>query len=184
MLVIAHAFSTTGPWAWVVYVGIGLCTVGAARLAGFFRRVPERLGGILIVAGVAVAALAGTLHPEEPEAPDPNTRPISSGKVAIAAPRAGAVLDPAQVSVTVDVSDFELVPLGAVAPPRSGYGHLHVTVDGQVQPQMEGTTFPVCVPSGSHTIAAFLVAEDHFGFRNEADLTATVAVEGAPSNRC
>lgn len=181
MPVIAHAFSTTGPWAWVVYVGIGLCTLGAARLAGFLKRVPERLGGVLIVAGIVVAAIAGTLHPEEP---DPSTRPVSSGKVAITTPAAGALVDPAQVTVEVEVSDFELVPLGAVGQPRSGYGHLHVTVDGQVQPQMEGTAFPVCVPSGPHTIAAFVVAEDHFGFKNEADLTATVQVEGAPTNRC
>lgn len=181
MLLLAHAFSTSGPWAWVVYVGIGLCTLGAARLAGYYKRVPERVAGILIVVGIALAAVAGTVHPEEP---DPSTRPVSSGKVTIAAPAAGSVIDPAQVTVEVEVADFELVALGAVGQPRPGYGHLHVTVDGQVQPQMEGTAFPVCVPSGPHTIAAFVVAEDHFGFMNEGELTDTVQVEGAPGNRC
>lgn len=178
---LAHAFSTSGPWAWVVYVGIGLCALGAARLAGMLRRMPEKAAGALIVVGVIVAAAAGTLHPE---APDPATRPVSPGKVAIETPAPGATLESSSAEVSVQLSDFELVPLGAVGKPRAGVGHLHVTVDGKLQPQMEGTTFTVCVPSGPHSITAVLVAEDHFGFQNEADLTATVDVEGSPGARC
>ncbi|MFN8104014.1 MAG: hypothetical protein U0U69_06100 [Acidimicrobiia bacterium] len=180
-MLLAHAFSTSGPWAWVVYVGIGLCAFGAARLAGMLRWMPEKAAGALIVAGVVVAAVAGTLHPE---APDPNTRPTSPGKVTIETPTSGTKLESSQADVSVRLTDFELAPLGALGQPRAGFGHLHVTVDGQLQPQTESTTFTVCVPSGPHTIAAVLVAEDHFGFRNEADLTDTVAVEGASDARC
>lgn len=178
---LAHSFSTTGPWAWVVYVGIGLCALGAARLAGFIKKMPERVGGGLIVVGVAVAAIAGTLHPEPP---DPNTRPTSPGSVTVESPTDGTRLESARTTVNVRVRDFELVPLGAAGSPRPGFGHLHLMVDGQIQPQMEGTSFEVCIPPGAHTIAAVLTAEDHFGFRNETDLTSAVQVEGAPGASC
>lgn len=92
-MLLAHAFSTSGPWAWVVYVGIGLCALGAARLAGFLKRLPERAAGVLIVVGVVVAAVSGTLHPEPP---DPNTRPVTPGKVEIESPAAGAQLETSQ----------------------------------------------------------------------------------------
>lgn len=144
-MVVAHAFSTTGPWAWVVYVGVGICALGAARMAGMVHKVPEKAGGALIVVGILVAVLAGTLHPE---APDPSTRPDSPGRVTIETPASGSTLDTALADVQIGVTGFELAPLGASGGPRPGVGHLHVTVDGRLQPQMEGTSFPVCVPSG------------------------------------
>jgi len=178
---LAHAIQTTGPYAIFVYGGVALCALGAARLAGFLTRIPDRAGGILIVVGVVVAVVGGSLHPEPP---NPSTRPDSPGSIAVASPATGATLPEPEVTLQVSVKDFEVLPLSDASQPRPGYGHLHVLRDGLVLDQGGSTETSICVPEGTHTLSAVLVAEDHFGFRNEADLTASVTVEGAPGARC
>jgi hypothetical protein len=179
---VAHAFNTTGPRSWVLWAGLACLLLGATRIAGVARgRVPEWTGVVAIVVGVVLAAVGNT----HDEPPDPSSRPVTTGSVTITSPSDGTSVAGGDTKVAVELEDFELTD-SAEARARSGFGHLHLTIDGLVQvmpDEIPVDGFVVCVSEGDHEIGVVLVAEDHFGFRNEADVADVVSVT-AEGGKC
>lgn len=181
---LAHIAPSSPLGTVLTWVGLVCCAAAALRFAGVGAgRVPEKAAVVLVVAGLATVS-AGVVVGDG--TPDPSTRPSSTGTVRIVTPEDGAALSTDEVAMEVDVRDFSLVPVVAGAsgadPDR---GHLHVTVDGRVV-QMPGdaSTVEVCVPEGEHTIAVVLVAEDHYGYANERDVSDAVTVTGRTGAVC
>ncbi|MBI4284835.1 MAG: DUF4399 domain-containing protein [Chloroflexi bacterium] len=106
-------------------------------------------------------------------------------KVTITAPAAGAQLKPGNVTVTVNVSDFELVPPGSQA--VAGQGHIHYYKDVDIPTTPPTTTAAGTykatpgtsvvwenVTPGTHTFGVQLVNVNHTPL--EPPVTATVKV--------
>lgn len=181
MTTLAHAFNAAGPMAWLLWLGVAVLLAGAARLAGVAKhRIPERAGIAAIIVGLVLAVL-GNSHEETP---DSASRPVTQGSVRILDPGDGASVPGGETLVEVEVTDFVLVPSMADSA-RSGYGHLHIAVDGvdvSMPEALPSEGIPVCLVEGNHTITAGLVAEDHSGFRNESEVTDTVRVRAGPGD--
>ncbi|GEM_PF-1847350 len=161
--------------------GIALCTFGVTRLAGAFSRLPERVGGISLVGGV-VLFLFALPHPHEMSRE--RSELVSPGSVEVFFPVDGTRLSTSVIEIDTQVKDFVVIDDLSVQDARPGYGHMHVLIDNLLV-QMPGTRVaPVCISPGDHTLQVVLVAEDHFGFANEADLSDTVEVIGAPDGSC
>lgn len=184
MVPLAHSFNASGPRSWLLWLGLGLLLLGALRIAGVGRRrVPEWIGIVAVLVGVA-AAVVGNRH-EEPVRPA-GPRPVTTGSVRIVDPVEGQTIPGGDTRLRVEVEDFELVEQGVSDSARSGFGHMHITLDGVLAP-MPPTVQPegirVCVPEGDHTLAVVLVAEDHFGFANESEVSDRIEVS-AEAGEC
>ncbi len=122
--------------------------------------------------------------------PTPVT-PVSAPSVAITSPRDGAALPPGDITVSVQVTNFRLVPsFGQAAVP--GEGHLHYFLDlpvpltdetaggspGHFVPSTDTSfTFPD-VPPGTHNFSVELANNDHSPFPQPVFSTVTVTCSG------
>ncbi|MBI2836318.1 MAG: DUF4399 domain-containing protein, partial [Chloroflexi bacterium] len=117
-----------------------------------------------------------------PPPPPPAPTPVLS----IASPAQGATVDAGNIQVTVQVTNFELVPPGAL---QAGKGHLHYYLDvaiptdpGKPAVTAAGTykATPAAsatwenVSAGTHTLGVQLVNADHTPL--EPPITATITI--------
>ncbi len=125
---------------------------------------------------------------EPTEAPDTEAQP----SVTIVEPADGATVPAGDVTVTVEVSGFEVVDkLNAPATPGEGHVHFYMdvaqlpTTPGQPAVSAQGTYHASAttshtwtdVPSGEHTFAVQLVNNDHTPLEPPVVAEVTVTVE-------
>lgn len=87
-------------------------------------RVYQRLGGVVVGLGLALARLAPPAFAEGP------------GSLNIAFPTDGAVVRTTDIPVNVGVSDFNVACDQAGRPDKPGVGHIHVMLDGMTMAQL------------------------------------------------
>ena len=91
-------------------------------------------------------------------------RPSSPAKIAIVAPKNGAVVKAGDVDVKIDLQGGEVVePSVREVTPTTG--HIHVELDGVVVSMRYGLEQTIKVPDpGTHTLRVEFVAADHSPF--------------------
>ena len=142
---------------------------------------------ILLIA--ACAALSGCMGTQN-QAPAQTAPPVPG--LTITAPADGAVLPAGNITVSVAVSNFRLVPAYG-QPYVAGEGHLHyfmdlpvpvsdqrvaVTPPGSFVPTTDTSHTFVNVPAGVHNFSVELANNDHSPFPNPVFRTVTVRVTG------
>ena len=137
----------------------------------------------LLLAGLAVAGLAGCGSPPAPTAtpaasasptPDLASRPSSPVQVSIVSPTQGEVVHGQTVHVVVSISGGQIsqVTTTQVFPTL---GHIHLYLNGQLIYMAYTLTQDVPVqPGQSYSLSAEFVAGDHFPF-NPRDQTQPVS---------
>jgi hypothetical protein len=139
------------------------------------------------------ALLAGcTFNPTQTAAPTPSPAPGTRPDLTITSPAEGAVLPAGDVTVSVRVSNFNLVPK-YMQSYVAGEGHLHyyLGMGGPATPGSSGVIAPVNyisttetsytwadVPPGIHTFSVELANNDHSPFPQPIFRTVTVRVTG------
>jgi hypothetical protein len=161
-------------------------------IAGF----PALAGALLFAAACGDGEEdGGAPAPAPTTAPEAPTQMPAGGNqpsVTITAPADGATLPAGDVTVTVEVSDFEVVDrLNAPAAPGEGHVHFYMDVAelpttlGQPAVSAQGTyhasatttyTWPD-VPPGEHTFAVQLVNNDHTPLEPPVVAQVTVTVQ-------
>lgn len=131
------------------------------------------VGGIILVIALAVALFGLAACTENPakESPGDDT----GTKIEIISPQDGATLQPGDITVTVQVTNFKIVDKQG-QPNVPGEGHVHFFLDvaapttpgkpaipaGGAWAHVSGTTYTFTnVPQGTHTINVELVNNDH-----------------------
>lgn len=128
---------------------------------------------ILILIMLCTIFAGCTSNPAQTAAPGPSQAPGTMPGLSITAPADGAVLQAGDITVSVQVSNFRLVPqYGEYVP---GEGHLHYYMDlpanaahgssapppGSFVPSTETTYTWGNVPPGTHTFTVELASTDH-----------------------
>jgi len=131
-----------------------------------------------------------TLNPPQAAAPGPSPTSGTGPDLTITSPAEGAVLPAGDITVSVRVSNFKLVPQYG-QPYVAGEGHLHyyMGVGGPATPGSSGVIAPVTfipttetsytwedVPAGIHTFSVELAYNDHSPFIPPVVKTVTVTV--------
>jgi hypothetical protein len=133
-----------------------------------------------------------TYNPNQAAPPSPSPASGTNPDLTITSPVEGAVLPAGDITVSVRVSNFNLVPRYG-QPYRAGEGHLHyyLGVGGPATPGSSGVIAPVTyisttetsytwvdVPPGIHTFSVELANNDHSPFPQPIFRTVTVRVTG------
>ncbi len=185
---IAHALTQATSTKVLIWLGLGLCILGALRCFGLGTKVPERVGKYSLVIGLVMSMAVG--FSSIPRTPSASRITLSSaGSVAFVSPVPETHLNHNTTEVVVDVRDFKLVDPFSQRAQNSpvvvgGEGHVHIARDGLVLVMGSTTSANLCIPEGRHTLTATLVGNDHLGFANFKDLTATTTVTGAEGAHC
>ena len=167
------------------------------------RKMAYYLRGLLPLSLVLVLALIGCAQPSPAptsNATTPTPGQLPSGatpSITITSPADGSTVAPGDVMVTVNVSNFNLVPKQGEAAVQ-GEGHIHYFLDVNPIPTTPGqpalppagsayattdkTTYTFTnVAAGTHTIAVELVNNDHTPLSPPVTATVTVTVTGTTS---
>lgn len=139
--------------------------------------------GILLFLVIFVFACAPQLA-EQPITKIPAGEKEKVVEKAVAAPtlnivslKDGELIKNSNVSVELQASDFNLVPVGSPVKDSEGHFHAWLDSDKKLGPQ---TTFTFDnVVSGKHTIVAELVKSDHSSLSPKVAKTITINVESA-----
>ena len=160
------------------------------------------LATVLLIAGLLLASCGGAAPAPAPKptpapapapapTPAPTPAPAAAPTVKITTPAAGATVSAGNVQVSVQVSNFELVPPGANA---AGKGHLHYYLDVEIPttPGKGAVSAPGTykatpgttatwdnVTAGSHTFGVQLVNGDHTPLSPPVTAKVTVTVGAA-----
>jgi len=138
-----------------------------------------------------------TYNPAQTAAPGPSPPSGTTPDLTITSPADGAVLPAGAITVSVSVSNFNLVPRYG-QPYAAGEGHLHyyMGVGGPAVPGSSGVIAPVTfiptiatsytwedVPAGIHTFSIELANNDHSPFIPPVVKTVTVTVLPATTTK-
>jgi len=149
-----------------------------------------RVAILLLAACAALSGCTGTQNQAPVQAPAETAQPVPG--LAITAPADGAVLPAGNITVSVAVSNFRLVPAYG-QPYVAGEGHLHyfmdlpvpvtdqrvaVTPPGSFVPTTDTSHTFVNVPAGVHNFSVELANNDHSPFPYPIFRTVTVRVTG------
>jgi hypothetical protein len=96
-------------------------------------------------------------------AASPSSRPSSTARIAIVEPAPGAVVTGSRLEVKVSLEGARILPT-ATNRLKADEGHLHLTVDGELQSMSYGLEHEVTVAPGDHILQAEFVAGDHAPF--------------------
>lgn len=150
--------------------------------------------GILLLCAACVILAGCTGSQNQATTQAPATKQASSPasgtvpELTITAPADGAVLPAGNITVSVRVSSFRMVPqYGAYVP---GEGHLHYYMDlpsiappenlppGSFVPTTDTSYTWANVPAGTHTFTVELASSDHTPLPQPVKRTVTVTVTG------
>ena len=139
------------------------------------------VSGLLIILGCTPAATPAPA-PQTPALPPPPTLKIIS-------PAALSAIPAGNVTVTVAVTNFALVPAGGLIKPGEGHIHFYFDVDIPIQPGVPAVTTPETyqvtgnttatwtnVSPGTHTFGAQLVDNGHTPLNPPVAVAITVTV--------
>ena len=150
---------------------------------------PRHLVIPLLIALFAIFA-GCTYNPTQTAVPSPSLAPGTKPDLTITSPVDGAVLPAGDITISVRVSNFNLVPSYG-QPYVAGEGHLHyyMGVGGPATPGSSGAIAPIAfipttetsytwvdVPAGIHTFSVELAYNDHSPFIPPVVKTVTVTV--------
>ncbi|MBI4295754.1 MAG: DUF4399 domain-containing protein [Chloroflexi bacterium] len=158
----------------------------------------QLLVSVLLVAVMVLAGCARPTPTPTPKpapttpAPTPTTPAPAAPSVRITAPAAGATITGNSVTVSIEVSNFKVVPIGGANAP--GEGHIHYYLDVEIpttagQPAVSAAGTYKAVPNtsatwenvsaGSHTFGVQLVNNNHTPLSPPVTARVTVTVAAA-----
>jgi hypothetical protein len=118
---------------------------------------------LALAVGFLVFASGCSEQSAVPTPASPSPRPSSTARIAIVEPEAGAVVPAAQLRVKVSLEGARILPT-ATTQLKADEGHLHLTLDGELQSMSYGLEHDVTVSPGDHILQAEFVAGDHAPF--------------------
>lgn len=145
---------------------------------------------ILLLIALCTIFAGCTLNPPQAAAPGPSPASGTNPDLTITSPAEGAVLPAGDITVSVRVNNFNLVPRYG-QPYAAGEGHLHyyMGVGGPAVPGSSAAIAPIAfipttetsytwvdVPAGIHTFSVELANNDHSPFIPPVIKTVTVTV--------
>jgi hypothetical protein len=116
-------------------------------------------------AGAAVMLVLAVVTPSFVSTTASKTRPVTTARLAIVAPAAGATTG-RKVDVRLALQNAKLAPLDQLVNGKlpSDRGHIHLTLDRQLL-MIPSLDYTLDVTPGPHTLLAEFVAIDHASFR-------------------
>jgi len=118
---------------------------------------------LALTAGFLLVAAGCNQKSETAATASLSPRPSSTARIAIVEPGPGAVVTGPQLRVKVSLEGARILPTSTTRL-KADEGHLHLTLDGELQSMAYELEHDVTVAPGDHILQAEFVAGDHAPF--------------------